>query len=150
MQNEVHLPTTLHTPHIRDEYLDFIHRTKTEHFGFNIDFGTFQYRAAKGGREMDFSDVTKPEEIVDFLPYSWVCHAKFNYVNENFEEETIPYPEVIQYMIDNGWSGDLLSECECPIRFHAEESPEKFAQAMVEIPEQVRRHQIMLRNILGY
>ena len=52
MQNEVHLPTTLHTPHIRDEYLDFIHRTKTSHFGFNIDFGTFQYRASKGMEEM--------------------------------------------------------------------------------------------------
>ena len=34
MQNEVHLPTTLHTPHIRDEYLDFIHRTGTSHFQY--------------------------------------------------------------------------------------------------------------------
>ena len=48
MQNEVHLPTTLHTPHIRDEYLDFIHRTGTSHFGFNIDFGTFQFKAPEG------------------------------------------------------------------------------------------------------
>lgn len=153
MQNEVHHPTTLHTPHIRDEYLDFIHRTKTSHFGFNIDFGTFQYKAAKGMEDMawlNFDDITKPEEIVDFLPYSYVCHAKFTNVNENFEEESIPYPEIIKLMVDNGWSGDLLSEYEGAIRFHAEESPEKFGQAMVEIPEQVRRHQIMLRNILGY
>ena len=53
-------------------------------------------------------------------------------------------------MVDNGWSGDLLSEYEGAIRFHAEEGPQQFGQAMVEIPEQVRRHQIMLRNILGY
>ena len=53
-------------------------------------------------------------------------------------------------MVDNGWSGDLLSEYEGAIRFHAEEGPDKFAQAMVEIPDQVRRHQIMLCNILGY
>ena len=98
----------------------------------------------------DFKDVSKPEEIVDFLPYSYVCHAKFTHVNENFEEESIPYPEVIKLMIDNGWSGDLLSEFEGAIRFQAEESPEKYAQAMTEIPEQVRRHQIMLHNILGY
>lgn len=153
MQNEVHLPTTLHTPHIRDEYLDFIHRTKTEHFGFNIDFGTFQTRAAKGMEHMawlDFSDVTKPEEIVDFLPYSWSCHTKFTYMSEDFEETTIPYREVIKLMVDNGWSGYLLSEFEGAIRFEAEQSPEKFAQAMVEIPDQVRRHQIMMRNILGY
>lgn len=153
MQNEVHLPTTLHTPHIRDEYLDFIHRTKTSHFGFNIDFGTFQFKAAKGMEDMpmsDFKDITKPEEIVDFLPYSYVCHGKFTYVNEDFVEETIPYAEVIQLMIDNGWNGDILSEYEGAIRFHAEEGPQQYGQAMVEIPEQVRRHQIMLRNLLGY
>ena len=98
----------------------------------------------------NFDDVTKPEEIVDFLPYSWACHGKFTGVNENFEEETIPYAEVIKYMIDNGWSGDILSEYEGAIRFHAEEGPMQYGQAMVEIPEQVRRHQIMLRNILGY
>ncbi len=152
MQNEVHLPTTLHTPHIRDEYLDFIHRTKTCHFGFNIDFGTFQYRAAEGMEHMpwSFEDVTKPEEIVDFLPYSFSCHTKFTNVNENFEETTIPYKEVIQLMVDNGWSGNLLSEYEGPLRFSAEKSPENFAAAMEVIPEQIRRHQIMMRNLLGY
>lgn len=154
MQNEVHLPTTLHTPHIRDEYLEFIHRTGTKHFGFNIDFGTFQTRQAEGmtGRmgQRTFEDVTKPSEIVDFLPYSWSCHTKFVHMNENFEETTIPYKEVIQLMIDHGWSGDLLSEFEGPIRFAAETSPENFGKAMVGIPEQVRRHQIMMRNLLGY
>ena len=114
MQNEVHLPTTLHTPHIRDEYLDFIHRTKTVHFGFNIDFGTFQNKPAEGMpvQMSDFKDVTKPEEILDFLPYSWSCHTKFTNVDENFEETTIPYREVIDLMLENGWSGHLLSEYE--------------------------------------
>ena len=153
MQNEVHLPTTLHTPHIRDEYLEFITRLDTKHFGFNIDFGTFQNKPAKGLEFMpmgNFDDPTLPEEIVEFLPYSYVCHGKFTGVNENFVEETIPYEKVIRLMIDNGWSGDILSEFEGPIRFFAEESPENFGRAMVEIPEQVRRHQILLRNILGY
>ena len=71
-------------------------------------------------------------------------------MDENFEETTIPYREVIQLMLDNGWNGDLLSEYEGTIRFFAEDSRENFAQAMDEIPDQVRRHQIMLRNILGY
>ena len=153
MQNEVHLPTTLHTPHIRDEYLDFIHRTGTSHFGFNIDFGTFQFKATDEMKDMpmcQFGDISKPEEIVDFLPYSYVCHGKFTYVNEDFVEETIPYPEVIRLMVDNGWSGDILSEYEGYIRFNAEKSTANYARAMDEIPEQVRRHQIMLRNILGY
>ncbi len=153
MQNEVHLPTTLHTPHIRDEYLDFIHRTGTPYFGFNIDFGTFQNKPARGMEFMnmsDFSDVTKPEEIVEFLPYSYVCHGKFTYVNENFEEESIPYPEVVKLMIDNGWTGDILSEYEGAPRFFAEDGAQQFAEAMNAIPEQVRRHQILLRNLLGY
>lgn len=152
MQNEVHLPTTLHTPHIRDEYLDFIHRTGTSHFGFNIDFGTFQFKASKGLEFMglDFKDITKPSEIVDFLPYSKVCHGKFTYVNEDFEEETIPYREVIELMVEHGWSGDILSEYEGGPRFHAEEGPVQFAEAMEVIPEQVRRHQVLMRNILGY
>ncbi|MCQ2557672.1 MAG: sugar phosphate isomerase/epimerase [Oscillospiraceae bacterium] len=151
MQNEVHLPTTLHTPHIRDEYLEFIHRTGTKHFGFNIDFGTFQTRSLPGmPNKWGLDDVSKPEEIVEFLPYSWSCHTKFLEVNENFEEVTIPYKEVIQLMVDNGWSGNLLSEFEGPCRYGAEDSPQKFAEAMDKIPEQVRRHQIMMRNLLGY
>jgi len=154
MQNEVHSPTTLHTPHIRDEYLEFIHRTGTEHFGFNIDFGTFQTKAPKGmewrfGPD-SFQDVTKPEEIVDFLPYTWSCHTKFTNMSEDFEETTIPYKEIIGYMVDNGWSGDLLSEYEGPVRFTAEKSYQDFGFAMQEIPEQIRRHQIMMRNLLGY
>lgn len=154
MQNEVHGPTTLHTPHIRDEYLEFIHRTGTKHFGFNIDFGTFQNKPTKGmenrGGADRFADITKPEEIVEFLPYSWSCHTKFTNMDENFEETTIPYREIIQLMIDNGWSGDLLSEYEGPVRFSAERSHQDFGFAMVEIPDQVRRHQIMMRNLLGY
>ena len=154
MQTEVHIPTTLHTPHIRDEYLDFIHRTKTQHFGFNIDFSTFQFKMPKGmedwGEMSNLEDISKPEEIIDFLPYSQVCHGKFTYMNEEFEEETIPYREVINLMVDHGWSGDILSEYEGAIRFVAEDSPENFGQAMVEIPDQIRRHQIMLHNILGY
>lgn len=152
MQNEVHLPTTLHTPHIRDEYLEFIQRTGTQHFGFNIDFGTFQYRQAEGmpSHFGNFEDYTKPEEIVEFLPYSWTCHAKFTCMNEDFDEVTIPYREVIQLMVDNGWSGNLLSEYEGAYAFQAKGNSEAFGRAMDGIPDQVRRHQIMLHNILGY
>ena len=153
MQNEVHLPTTLHTPHIREEYLDFIRRTGTDRFGFNIDFGTFQTRAAKGMEDnplYHFDDVSKPEEIVEFLPYCWTCHTKFTYMDENCEETTIPYRQIIKLMIDNGWSGNLVSEYEGVLAFDSDKNIQEFAKAMVGIPEQVRRHQIMMKNILGY
>ena len=149
MQSEVHRPTTLHTPHIREEYMAFIDRTKTQHFGFNIDFGTFQFKAAEGGGgpNWGFDDVSKPAEILEFLPYCWTCHAKFTNMDENFEENTIPYPEIISLMVDNGWSGYLLSEYEGPYAFNAIRDP---AAALKEIPDQVRRHHIMLHNLLGY
>lgn len=153
MQNEVHLPTTLHTPHIREEYLDFIRRTGTDRFGFNIDFGTFQTRATKGMEDnpmFHFDDVSKPEEIVEFLPYCWTCHTKFTYMDENCEETTIPYREIIKLMIDNGWSGNLVSEYEGVLAYNSDKNIQEFAKAMVGIPEQVRRHQIMMKNILGY
>ena len=98
----------------------------------------------------NFDDITKPEEIVDFLPYSWTCHAKFTNMNEEFEETTIPYREVITLMVDNGWNGNLVSEYEGPLAMEAAFNPAAAARAMTEIPEQIRRHQIMLRNILGY
>ena len=150
MQNEVHRPTTLHTPHIREEYMAFIDRTRTKHFGFNVDFGTFQFKATEGDRSgpgWGFDDISKPEEIVEFLPYCWTCHAKFTNMDENFEETTIPYREVIGLMVDNGWSGNLLSEYEGPLAFGAIDNPK---DAMDQIPDQLRRHHIMLRNILGY
>ena len=50
-------------------------------------------------------------------------------------------------MVDNGWSGNLLSEYEGPLAFGAIDNPK---DAMDQIPDQLRRHHIMLRNILGY
>ena len=71
-------------------------------------------------------------------------------MNENFEETTIPYAEVIKLMIDNGWSGDLLSEYEGPARYGSEKDALRFGNALLEVPDQIRRHQIMMRNLLGY
>ncbi len=145
MCTEVHRPTTLRRQHIFD-YLEFIERTGTEHFGFNVDFGTFQNRPIPGATgsfaERDLKcleDYSKPEDVLPVLPYAYACHAKFNYIDENFEEKTIPYREVLEIMVNNGWSGFLLSEYEGPRR-------DDFAF----LGDQLRRQHVMLSRILGY
>ncbi|NLM62598.1 MAG: TIM barrel protein [Clostridiales bacterium] len=148
MQNEVHSPTLLTRKHVFD-YLEFIEKHKTKHFGINVDFGTFQNawpediyspEALKTLKQRGFgSEWSKPEDIKAVLPYSKACHAKFNYVDENFEERTIPYNDVLKIMIDHGWDGYLISEYEGPGR-----DDDAF------LGEQMRRHHIMMRRMLGY
>ncbi len=143
MCSEVHRPTTLTTPHVFD-YLEFIERTGTEYFGINVDFGTFQYQPVVGfdwpmGRRANFEIHSNPEDVLAVLPYAYACHAKFNYMDENFEEKTIPYEEVLNLMVSNGWSGFLLSEYEGPQR-----------DDFYFLSDQLRRQHIMMSRILGY
>ena len=86
-----------------------------------------------------FDNPTKPEDVLAVLPYAYACHAKFNYVDENFEEKTIPYEEVLNIMVSNGWSGFLLSEYEGPQR-----------DDFYFLSDQLRRQHIMMSRILGY
>ena len=145
MLSEVHIPTTLRRQHVFD-YLEFIERTGTKHFGINVDFGTFQNRPVPGvtGRRAEraaefIKDCSKPEDVLAVLPYAYSCHAKFYNIDEDFEEKTIPYKEVLETMINNNWSGFLLSEYEGPQR-------DDFGH----ISDQLRRQHIMLSRILGY
>ena len=143
MCSEVHHPTKLTRQHIYD-YLEFIEKTGTEHFGFNVDFSTFQYKAAPSdtlvpGNAGSYDDYSKPEDILAVLPYTYACHAKFNYMDENFEETTMPYQEVLNLLVKNGWSGPLLSEYEGPHRDDFD-----------FLGDQLRRQHVMMSRILGY
>ncbi len=146
MCSEVHSPTTLTRQHVFD-YLEFIQKTGTKHFGFNVDFSTFQNKtianAAVRPRSQEFQEFlknpSKPADVLAVLPYAYACHAKFNYVDENFEEQSIPYKEVLETMVSNGWSGFLLSEYEGPQRDN-----------FYYLSDQLRRQHIMISRILGY
>jgi hypothetical protein len=144
MLSECHSPTTLTRKHIFD-YLEFADKHKTKHFGINVDFGTFQnawpediYPPERMARFRN-REFSKPEDIIKVLPYSRTCHAKFNYVDENFEERTIPYNKVLQIIVDQGWNGNLVSEYEGPKR----DDPGYLG-------DQLRRHHILMQRILGY
>ncbi len=145
MCSEVHRPTSLTRQHVFD-YLEFIRRTGTKHFGINVDFGTFQNKPNPGesGRraERDLEALkyaSRPEDVLAVLPYAYACHAKFNHVTEDFQEETIPYKEVLELMVSHGWSGFLLSEYEGPNR-------DDFSF----LSDQLRRQHVMMNRILGY
>lgn len=140
MQPELHAPSRLTDPFVED-YVDFIEKEKTKHFGFNIDFGIFQYRDPEGAdtrnRHYEYNP-SKPEDMIPLLPYVHCCHAKYYNMNENFEETTIPYREVIDIMIQHGWDGYLLSEYEGPKKTDIN-----------HCLTQVRRHQLFMKNMLG-
>ncbi|MCC6263112.1 MAG: hypothetical protein IT169_06005 [Bryobacterales bacterium] len=83
--------------------------------------------------------LSKPEDIIRILPYSRTCHAKFHHVDENFNEVTIPYKEILTAMVDHGWNGDLVSEYEGPKRTDR-----------AHVSDQLRRQHLMMKRILGY
>jgi sugar phosphate isomerase/epimerase len=158
MMPEIHPPTRLKSKMVED-YVEFIEKEKaTPWFGLNIDFGVFQTRRARadqesrggagqaadgrgagGGRGMAAgpTEPSKPEEIVPLLPYVHCCHAKFMQMDDNCNETSIPYPEIIRTLVAHNWNGYLLSEYE-----GADRNRGGAFQA-------VRKHHVMLRRLLG-
>lgn len=141
MMPEIHLPTRLKSRMV-EEYCEFIDKEQTKNFGFNIDFGVFMDPSKTGGIRGTASIVeivpSKPEDIIPLLPYVYCCHAKFYNMDENFEETTIPYKEIVEIMKKHQWNGYLLSEYEGKNK---------------DVPgystTQVRRHHVMLKRLLG-
>ena len=138
---ELHMPTALKSRYV-DDYVEFIEKTGTKYFGFNVDFGTFQNKFESDfrlpGMPADGGPCSVPEDIIPILPYVYCCHAKFNHMSEDFKEETIPYEEIITVLKENGYNGYMLSEYE---------GADKDKQGFVS--DQLRRQHIMMRRILG-
>lgn len=140
---EIHIPTRLKSKMV-DDYVEFIEQTGTKNFGLNIDFGTFQNVFDPNGFQMpgmpeDGSPCSYPQDLVPLLPYIYCCHAKFNNMDEDCNETTIPYQEILTVLKDNGWDGYMVSEYE---------GKRKDEPGFVS--EQLRRQHIMMKRILGY
>ncbi|MCS6946457.1 MAG: sugar phosphate isomerase/epimerase [Steroidobacteraceae bacterium] len=132
---EIHQPTALRSK-IVDDYVEFIEKTGTQHFGLNIDFGVFQTAGRLQIPGLP-NEPSAPEDIVPLLPYTYACHAKFVHMSDDFVETTHPYERIVSILLDKGWNGYLLSEYEGP------------KQAPGEASEQLRRQHVMLRRLLG-
>lgn len=137
---EIHLTTVLADQFVQD-YVDFIEETGTKHFGLNIDLSVFQNRFDVPG-VIVFNPDSKhslPGEIIPLLPYVKCIHAKFNKMDDDFNELTIPYPEILSILKEHNWEGYLLSEYE-----GANKEVEGY------VSQELRKHHVMMKRILGH
>jgi hypothetical protein len=88
-----------------------------------------------------FEGYQDPKKLLPLKPYIRRWHAKFWEMTPDYKETSIPYDEVIQFLIKNGFGGVMASE------YEGQRSILDIAE--VDEVEQVRRHQVMLKRLLG-
>ena len=121
MLTEFHSPTPLKSAEM-DEYMEFITKENCNPwFALNIDFSVFQVkpyaRPARDGSAWAAANKSKfplsvPEDMIPIMPYIHCCHAKFNDMNDDCQETTIPYAEILKVLADNGYDSYMMSEYE--------------------------------------
>jgi sugar phosphate isomerase/epimerase len=138
---EIHSPTPI-KHEVVDEYIEFIERTGTKHFGILIDTGIFQDRPIPlrpgelPGRRPAFLDGigVDPADFAAVAPYVVFVQAKFHDIDEKLEDQQIPWEPVLRAMRDAGYTGYLSSE------YEGEREPWRSI-------EQVRRHHSLMRQV---
>lgn len=138
---EIHAPTPI-KHEVVDEYIEFITRTGTKHFGLLIDTGIFQDRPIPlkpgelPGRRPAFMDgiAVDPSDFADVADHVVFIQAKFHDIDENLEDQQIPWEPVLRAIKDAGYTGYLSSE------YEGEREPWRSI-------EQVRRHHSLMRQV---
>ncbi len=82
-----------------------------------------------------------PRKALPYLKYTSHIHGKFYEMVDETTEYSIPYEEIIPVLIEGGYNGYIDSEYE----------GNRWIQDACEVDsaEQVRRHQLMLKKLLG-
>ena len=135
---EIHIPSNLKGKMVQ-EYVKFIDATGTKNFALNIDFSVFRTKFEEGEWRDPAFTPNVPEDLIPLLPYVACCHAKCFHVDEDFQETHVPYGEILNILKDHGWDGYLLSEYE---------GADKYDPGY-EVGQMLRRHHILMKNILG-
>lgn len=138
---EIHSPTPI-KHEVVDEYIEFIKRTGTKHFGILIDTGIFQDRPIPlkpgelPGRRPAFLDGigVDPADFADVAEHVVFIQAKFHDIDETLEDQQIPWEPVLRAIRDAGYTGYLSSE------YEGEREPWRSI-------EQVRRHHSLMRQV---
>lgn len=138
---EIHSPTPIKHP-VVDDYIDLIQRTGTKHFGLLIDTGIFQDRPIPlrpgelPGQRPDFLDGihVDPADFADVAEHVVFVQAKFHDIDENLEDQQIPWVPVLTALKNAGYAGYLSSE------YEGEREPWRSI-------EQVRRQHSLMRQI---
>ena len=139
MLPEIHTPSNLKGKLVTD-FVEFIEETGTKNFGLNIDFSVFRTGFNEGEWRSPEYVPNVPEDMIPLLPYIYCCHDKFIRMNDEFEEVTIPFPEIIRVLTENNWDGYLLSEYEGADKY----------EPGYEVGQTLRKHQIQLKRLLGH
>jgi Xylose isomerase-like TIM barrel len=134
---ELHQPTELSSK-IVDDYVDFIEKTGTRHFGLNIDFGVFQLPEGRMKIPALENRPSAPDDMIPLLPYTCVCHAKFTHMTDDLVDPTHDYAAILKVMVDHKWDGYLLSEYEGEGK-----------DVIGHSSDQLRRQHVMMRRLLG-
>lgn len=102
-----------------------------------------------GGREVDIywaymgthMIYADPKKMLPYLKYTSHVHGKFYEMVDDKTEFSVPYDEIIPLLVEGGYEGYICSEYE----------GNRWIQDVYEVDstEQVRRHQVMLKNLLG-
>ncbi|HVB33469.1 MAG TPA: TIM barrel protein [Patescibacteria group bacterium] len=82
-----------------------------------------------------FSD-NDPKDLLPLLPYSYHIHGKLWEMTDDLREYSIAYEEVVPVLKEGGFQGYISSEYEG-------------SRVPGDASEQIRRHQLMLRRLLG-
>ncbi|RAX18699.1 sugar phosphate isomerase/epimerase [Pseudarthrobacter sp. AG30] len=138
---EIHSPTPIKHP-VVDDYIGLIERTGTKNFGLLIDTGIFQDRPiplregeAREARPAFLDGIgVDPADLKGIAPYVVFIQAKFHDINEQLEDQQIPWRPVLQALKDSGYTGFLSSE------YEGDRTPWRAI-------EQVRRQHALIRRI---
>lgn len=117
------------------EMVEFIEREDAlPWYSINPDFAKFSNLSYSGTPKQP---VSEPKDLIPVLPYCGILHAKCGDVNENCEDPSTPFPEIIKILLDHNWDGYLITEYQGPKMFEGQSI------------NQVRRMTVQLRRLLG-
>jgi sugar phosphate isomerase/epimerase len=141
---EIHWPSVIKSK-VVDDYLAFIDRTGTEHFGLLMDTGVFQrsmhgrsggtpMRMGDGGGRPPVTPVVPVSDLEDVLDRVVHVQAKFYEIDDELQDSYIPWQELLELLARRGWQGYLSSEYEGDY-------------ASGRAADQLRRQHALLRSI---
>jgi len=84
-----------------------------------------------------------PKDIIPLLPYIYNIHGKFYRMNEDLVETTLNYEGAFKVLIEGGYKYSIDSEYE-----GQRSMQNQWCEPINEV-EQVRRHHLMMRRLLG-
>ena len=137
---EIHSPTPI-KHEVVDDYIGLIERTGTKHFGLLLDTGHLpgpaDRRCKPGelpGQRPAFMDgiAVDPADIADIAKYVVFIQAKFHDIDENLDDQQIPWEPVLGALKNAGYTGYLSSEYEGerePVALDRAGSPPALAHA---------------------